>query len=187
MMQEVRAELEGCDLFLLLVDVTEKFGTGYQFALEMIKQAGVNTFLLLNKIDRLEKSKLLPIIASYSGLHNFREVIPISALKKEGLDVLLEKVVHALPEGPHYFPKDQITDQPERFLVAELIREKILQLTGEEVPSASTVVIEQFEEKPNVTRSAATISCARDGQKGTMIAKALLTLNTTASAARSAI
>jgi len=184
MMQEVRAALEGCDLFLLLVDVTEKFGTGDQFALEMIKQAGVNTFLLLNKIDRLEKSKLLPIIASYSALHNFREVIPISALKKEGLDVLLEKVVNALPEGPHYFPKDQITDQPERFLVAELIREKILQLTGEEVPYASTVVIEQFEEKPNVTRIAATIFCEREGQKGIMIGKGGLMLKKIGSAAR---
>jgi GTPase len=184
MMHEVRAALEGCDLLLLLVDATEKFGAGDKFALEMAQQTGVDTFLLLNKIDQVEKSKLLPIIASYAGLHNFREVIPISALKKDGLDVLQEKVINALPEGPHYFPKNQITDQPERFLVAELIREKILQLTGEEVPYACTVVVEQFEEKPKLTRVAATIFVEREGQKGIVIGKGGQMLKKIGSAAR---
>ncbi|HTC94301.1 MAG TPA: GTPase Era [Terriglobales bacterium] len=184
MMHEVRAALEGCDLLLLLVDATEKFGSGDQFALEMAKQTGVKIFLLLNKIDQIEKSKLLPIIASYSGLHDFGEIIPISALKKSGLDLLLQKVIHALPQGPHYFPKDQITDQPERFLVAELVREKILQLTGEEVPYAATVVIEQFEEKPRLTRIAATIFVEREGQKGIIIGKGGQMLKKIGSAAR---
>jgi GTP-binding protein Era len=97
---------------------------------------------------------------------------------------LLEKVVHVLPEGPRYFPKDQLTDQPERFLVAELIREKILQLTGEEVPYASTVVIDQFEEKPKLTRIAATIFCEREGQKGIIIGKGGQMLKKIGSAAR---
>lgn len=184
MMQEVRAGLEGCDLLLLLVDAAEKFGAGDQFALDMAKQAGVNIFLVLNKIDKLEKRKLLPIIASYSELHKFNEVIPISALKKDGLDLLVEKVVEALPQGPRYFPQDQLTDQPERFLVAELIREKILQLTGEEVPYAATVKIEQFEEKPKLTRIAAAIFVEREGQKAIIIGKGGQMLKKIGSAAR---
>jgi len=184
MMQEIRTALEGCDLLLLLVDATQKFGAGDQFALNMAQQTGLNTFLVLNKIDQVEKSKLLPIIASYSGLHKFAEVIPISALKKDGLDLLVEKVIRALPEGPRYFPQDQLTDQPERFLVAELVREKILQLTGEEVPYACTVVVEQFEEKSSVTRIAATIFCEREGQKGIVIGKGGQMLKKIGSAAR---
>jgi GTP-binding protein Era len=184
MMHEVKAGLEGCDLLLLLVDATEKFGAGDQFALNMAQQAGMSIFLVLNKIDRLEKLKLLPIIASYSELHKFAEVIPISALKKDGLELLVQKVVAALPNGPRYFPVDQLTDQPERFLVAELIREKILQLTGEEVPYAATVKIDQFEEKPKLTRIAATIFVERDGQKAIVIGKGGQMLKKIGSAAR---
>ena len=184
MMQEVRVALEGCDLLLLLVDAAEKFGAGDQFALKMAQQAGVNTFLVLNKIDRLEKPKLLPIIAGYAGMHTFGEVIPISALKKDGLDLLVQKVIATLPQGPRYFPQDQLTDQPERFLVAELVREKILQLTGEEVPYAATVKIDQFEEKPKLTRIAATIFVERDGQKAIIIGKGGQMLKKIGSAAR---
>jgi GTP-binding protein Era len=184
MMQEVRVALEGCDLLLLLVDATEKFGAGDQFALKMAQQAGVNTFLVLNKIDRFEKTKLLPIIAGYSELHKFGEVIPVSALKKDGLDLLVQKVIATLPQGPRYFPQDQLTDQPERFLVAELVREKILQLTGEEVPYAATVKIDQFEEKPKLTRIAATIFVERDGQKAIIIGKGGQMLKKIGSAAR---
>ena len=111
------------------------------------------------------------MIAKYKELHDFAEVIPISALKGEGLDKLLDAVVKALPEGPRYFPKDQVTDQPERFLVAELIREQVLLVTEQEVPYATTVLIEQYEESARLTRIAATIYCERDGQKAILIGK----------------
>src|SRR5271168_4982810 len=146
MMKEVYDALEGCDLLLLIVDATAKLGTGDQFALDIVKKSGQPCILLLNKIDALDKQKLLPLIAEYKSLHDFAEVIPISALKRDGLDMLLDTVVRALPEGPRYFPKDQITDQPERFLVAELIREQVLLNTSQEVPHATTVLIDQYEE-----------------------------------------
>ena len=171
MMQQVHAALQGCDLLLLIVDATEKFGRGDEFVLDLVKRSGRPAMLLLNKIDRIEKSRLLPMIAEYSNLHSFREVIPVSAVKKQGLESLQQKVLAALPDGPRYFPAEQITDQPERFLAAELIREKILQHTGEEVPYATTVMIERWEEKPKLTHLAAAIYCEREGQKGIIIGK----------------
>jgi GTP-binding protein Era len=104
-------------------------------------------------------------------LHEFREIIPISARKREGLDVLLEKLITALPDGPRYFPEDQITDQPARFMAAELIREQVLVATSEEVPHSVTVVIEQFEEGKKLTRIASAIVCDREGQKGILIGR----------------
>ena len=171
MMKEVYDALEGCDLLLLIVDATAKLGTGDQFVLDIVKKSGQKTFLLLNKVDALNKQELLPLIAKYQELHEFAEVIPISALKGEGLDTLLEAVVRALPDGPRYFPKDQVTDQPERFLVAELIREQVLLATQQEVPYATTVLVEEYEETPKLTRIAAAIYCERDGQKAILIGK----------------
>ena len=186
MMAEVREALDGCELVLLIVDVTRKFAQADQLVLDLAKQSGTPVFLLLNKIDLLRgtKEKLLPIIDDYRKLHNFREIIPLSARKSEGLDVLLEKVIRFLPEGPHYFPEDQITDQPVRFMVAEIIREQVLVETSEEVPYATTVVIEEFEEKPRVTRIAAAIFCERDGQKGILVGKGGQMLKKIGTAAR---
>ena len=184
MMQQVHAALQGCDLLLLIVDATEKFGRGDEFVLDLVKRSGRPAMLLLNKIDRIEKSRLLPMIAEYSDLHSFREVIPVSALKKQGLESLQQKVLASLPEGPRYFPAEQITDQPERFLAAELIREKILQHTGEEVPYATTVMIERWEEKPKLTHIAAAIYCEREGQKGIIIGKGGSMLKKIGAAAR---
>ena len=184
MMKEVYDALEGCDLLLLIVDAKAKFGAGDQFALDIVKKSGQKTFLLLNKIDALEKQELLPLIAKYKGLHDFEEVIPISALKRDGLEKLLEAVVRVLPEGPHYFAKDQITDQPERFLVAELIREQVLLTTEQEVPYATTVQIDQYEEKPKLTSISATIYCEREGQKAILIGKRGETLKKIGTAAR---
>src|SRR5581483_1460211 len=121
-----RDALEGCDLVLLITDVTQKFGTGEKFTLDLAKQAKTPVLLLLNKIDLVDKRKLLPLIEQWSKLHDFREIIPISARKKKGLDDLLDAIVRVLPEGQPYFPSDQITDQPLRFLVAEIIREQVL-------------------------------------------------------------
>src|SRR6202012_2673386 len=152
-----------------------------EFALQLVKRLDCPVVLVLNKIDAVPKPALLPLIAHWSKQHEFADVIPISAKKKQGLDLLLDKLVAKLPEGQRYFPKDQVTDQPERFLVAELIREKILMLTGEEVPYAAAVVIERFEEpkslkktkdgKLPVTKIAAAIYCERAGQKAILIGK----------------
>ena len=184
MMKEVYDALEGCDLLLLIVDAAEKFGAGDKFVLDIAKKSGQPCFLLLNKIDKLEKQRLLPLIAEYKERHNFAEVIPISALKGQGLDTLLDAVVKGLPEGPRYFPKDQITDQPERFLVAELVREQVLLATEQEVPYATTVLIEQYEEGSRLTRVAATIYCEREGQKAILIGKQGSTLKKIGTAAR---
>ncbi len=184
MMKEVYDALEGCDLLLLIVDATAKFGTGDQFALDIAKKSGQPCILLLNKIDALDKQKLLPLIAEYKSLHDFAEVIPISALKRDGLDMLLDTVVRALPDGPRYFPKDQLTDQPERFLVAELIREQVLLTTEQEVPYSTTVLIEQYEEGARLTRIAAAIYCEREGQKAILIGKQGAALKKIGTAAR---
>src|SRR5437016_1892745 len=117
MLAEEREALSGCNLILLIVDATRKFGQGDQFMLEMLKRSGTPAFLLMNKIDLLrgQKGTLLPIIDEYRRLHDFRETIPISARKRDGLDVLLEKTLAELPQGPRYFPEDQVTDPPGRF------------------------------------------------------------------------
>ncbi|MBZ5573621.1 MAG: GTPase Era [Acidobacteriia bacterium] len=172
MMAEVREGLEGCNLLLLIADVTQRFGTGDQFVLDMARRSGTPVFLLLNKIDLLkQKDRLLPMIEGYRKLHDFKEVLPLSARKRQGLDLLLQKVIDSLPEGPHYFAEDQVTDQPMRFMVGEAIREQVLMETSEEVPYATTVIVEAFEESTKLTRIAATIYCERDGQKRILVGK----------------
>jgi GTP-binding protein Era len=171
MMQEVYDSLEGCDLILLIVDVTQKFGTGDEFVLDIVKRAKAKTFLLLNKIDLFEKTKLLAVIEAWSQRFEFAQIVPISAEKELGKEELLNAVVNALPEGPKYFPEDQITDQPERFIVAELIREQILINTAQEVPYASGVLIEKFEEGKKLSKISAVIFVEREGQKAIVIGK----------------
>ncbi len=171
MMREVQEALESRDLVLLIVDASQSMGAGDRFTLDLVKKVGGPVFLLLNKIDLIEKGRLLPLIDRYSKLYSFQEIIPISAAKGDGLDLLLDKVAHVLPEGPRYFPKDQVTDQPERFLVAELVREQVLLATQQELPYATTVRVEQFEESPRLTRIAAAIYCEREGQKGILIGR----------------
>jgi GTPase len=173
MMAEVREAMDGCNAVLMIVDAARKTDAADDFALSLVKRSHTPAVLLLNKIDLLrgEKLKLLPIIEQYAKLHSFREVIPISARKKEGLDLLLEKVIAALPEGPRYFAEDQITDQPVRFMAAELIREQVLLQTSQEVPHSTTVIVEQFEENPRLTRIAAAIYCERDSQKRILIGR----------------
>jgi GTP-binding protein Era len=205
MMQEVHDALESRDAVLLIVDATRRLelepgGEHGQsedaFVFDLLRKLDCPVFLLINKIDLIERAKLLPLITQLSSLHAFAEVIPISARKNDGLDRLVEKLVEVLPEGQRYFPKDQFTDQPERFLVAELIREKILTETGEEVPYASAVVIERFEEprppskkaKPEdklpLTKIAAAIYCERQGQKAILIGKGGSKLKAIGTAAR---
>src|ERR1700722_1894737 len=172
MMVEVHEALEGCDLVLVIMDVTRKFDPRDQFALDLLKRPKTKAFLILNKGDLIrEKPKFLPLIEEYRKLYNFSEVIPISALKRNGLDALLQDVIAALPAGPAYFPEDQVTDQPARFMAAEIIREQVLVNTSEEIPYATTVIVDNFEEGAKLTRVAATIYCERDGQKGILVGK----------------
>lgn len=219
MMQEVYDALEQRDAVLLMVDATRRLdlpeNAGDEnpaqsksrgesedaFVFELIRKLDCPVFLLINKIDLIERAKLLPLIQQLSSLHEFAEVIPISARKKDGLERLMDKLVAVLPEGQRYFPKDQFTDQPERFLVAELIRERILMETGEEVPYASAVVVERFEEpeprpkgnkpvrdtRPPLTRISAVIYCERDGQKAILIGKGGSKLKAIGTAARKEI
>jgi GTP-binding protein Era len=156
-----------------------------EFLFGLIRKLDCPVFLLLTKIDLVPKDKLLPLIDTLTKQFSFAQIIPVSARKRDGMDILVEKIVEALPTGERYYPKDQYTDQPQRFMVAELIRESILVETGEEVPYASAVVIERFEEpkpfvprkkgvvpaRPPLTRIAAAIYCERDGQKAILIGK----------------
>lgn len=171
MMQEVYDALEGCDLLLYIHDVTHRFEKEDEFTLELVKRAKQPVILLLNKIDLIPKPRLLEIIAQFSQLHEFKEIIPISAAKGSGLDILQKKVLENLQKGPQYFPEDQVTDQPERFLAAEIIREQVLVSAHQEVPYATTVMVEQWEEKPKLTRIAAAIYVERDGQKAILIGR----------------
>ena len=156
---------------------TRRASSEDEFLFSLVRKLDCPAFLVLTKIDLVRKDQLLPLIESLTRQYNFAQVIPVSARKRDGLDVLVRKIVEVLPTGERFYPKDQYTDQPLRFMVAELIRESILTETGEEVPYASAVVIEQFEEpepvqrrKP-VTRIAAVIYCERAGQKAILIGK----------------
>jgi GTP-binding protein Era len=172
MMEEVREALGGRDLVLLIVDATQKFGAGDQIVLDLVKKSQAPVVLLLNKIDRIpEKQKLLAMIDDYRQRYDFAEVVPISAMKKQGLEELVSLVLRRLPEGPRYFPTDQLSDQPERFVVAEIIREKVLILAEEEVPYSVAVLIERLEEGERLVKIAAAIICERRGQKAILIGK----------------
>lgn len=189
MMSEVRDALHGCDLVLVIVDASKKMDAEGMFLFDFVKRTKTPAFLLLNKVDLLrgDKGKLLPLIEHSSKLHEFQEVIPISARKREGLDLLIEKIVSTLPSGAPYFPEDRITDQPVRFMAAELIREQVLVLTSEEVPHSVTVIIEQFEEGKRLSRIAAAIVCDREGQKGILIGRQGQMLKKIGTAARQEI
>jgi GTP-binding protein Era len=208
MMQEVYEALESRDIVILMVDASrysepplpgkklsaraERESSEDAFVMQLIQKLDCPVFLVINKIDLVLRSKLLPLIERFTAMYNFAEVIPVSATKKDGLDTLLAKIVEYLPKGERYFPKDQFTDQPERFLVAELIRERILLETGEEVPYAAAVVVERFEEpEPNqkspLTRISAVIYCERSGQKAILIGKGGTKLKSIGTAARKEI
>ena len=170
MMREVKAALEARDLLLFLADATLPFTDADQEAVELIRSANTATVLALNKIDRLpRKDLLLPLIEKYRELFSFEDYIPLSAVSGEGVEELMAVLTSRLPEGPQYFPPDHITDQPLRHLAAELVREKIIQFTHEEIPHSTAVVVDQFQEGPKLLRLSATIYVERDGQKGIII------------------
>ena len=170
MMKEVQAALEGRDLLLFVADATAPVGIRDEEAVALIRDVSTPKLLLLNKIDQLRnKAVLLPLIDRYRQMADFEEYIPISALTGDGLDRVKQEIVKRLPEGPAYFPQDQLTDQPLPFFVSEIIREKILHATRHEVPHAVMVQIDQWEDKPNLLRVAASIYVEREGQKAILI------------------
>jgi GTP-binding protein Era len=171
MMEEVRQALQALDVLLLIVDAKADFGGGDRFALEMVKNAKAPAILLLNKVDAIAKERLLPLIERYSKEHEFAEIIPISALTGDGLEIVLNEIVKRLPENPPYFPPEQYTDQPERFLASEIVREKAIVASRQEVPYAIAVLIDSFEDGAKLIRIRATIYVERDGQKGILIGK----------------
>ncbi len=170
MMETVRNSLEERDLLLFVADAAQAFGEQDRRALDLAGKTGTPVVLVLNKIDLVkDKAHLLPLIEEYQRHFAFADYVPVSAARKNGLDDLRRVILAHLPEGPAYFPEDYITDQPERFLAAELIREKILLATRQEVPHSVAVVVDKWEETPNLTRIFATIRVERDGQKAIVI------------------
>lgn len=169
MMAFVRQALAERDLVVLIVDAAEKFGRGDEFAVELLKQYAPKTILALNKIDKIRKLALLPLMDRYSKLYEFEEIMPISALRGAGLEELVEAVVKRLPEGPQYFPPEIYTDQPERFLAAEIVREKVICQTRQELPYVTAVQIDEFEESNTLTRIYATVVVEKDSQKPIVI------------------
>ena len=169
MMREVAAALEGIDVLLLVIDASRTLPHSDSLLLEKAQRFGDKTILALNKIDRVAKPKLLPLIDAFAKAFPFAALVPISALKGEGSDELLREILQNLPEGEPFFPEDQVTDQPERFLAGEIIREKAIDLTYHEVPHALAVVVDKFVEEPKILRIHATLCVERASQKKILI------------------
>jgi GTP-binding protein Era len=173
MLQTVYDELKGVDLVLMVVDASIGFGSGENFVLETVKKAHLRTILLLNKIDRIAKQRLLPIMRHYSSAYDFLEIIPISALSGENLGLLLEKIFYYLPEGDRLFESELFTDRTERFLAAEFIREKLLERVREELPYTCAVLIRKFDEsgreKKNLVMIEADILVEKRSQQGIVL------------------
>lgn len=172
MMGIVAEALEQVDVILLMRDATAKSGAGERFALELIKQSTKPVFLLLNKVDLVkDKSSLLPMLEQYSREHNFAEIIPISALTGNGVERLMETLINYLPEGVALYDPELFTDQKERTLAAEFVREKILHLTGQELPFATAVRTEMWQEVEGVTEIHCVIYVERESQKPIIIGR----------------
>ncbi|WP_413063499.1 GTPase Era [Siminovitchia sp. 179-K 8D1 HS] len=161
------------DLILFMINAEEKLGRGDEFIIEQLKSVRTPVFLVINKIDKIHPDELFATIEEYKDMLSFQEIIPISALEGNNVGKLLELINEYLPEGPQYYPADQVTDHPERFIVSELIREKALHLTREEVPHSIAVVIDQMkvQENKNIIHIMATIIVERSSQKGIIIGK----------------
>ncbi len=165
MMAFVRQALQDRDLTILIVDASQKFGKGDEFALNLLKEYASRAFLALNKIDAIAKPRLLPLIDRYAKLNDFEEVFPISALRGDGVEDLLRAVVKVLPDGPAYFPPETYTDQPERFLAGELVREQVIRHTRQEIPYVTAVLMDEFKETDTLTRIRATIVVEKESQR----------------------
>src|SRR5215470_6573167 len=177
--------LSTVDLVLLVLDVAEPYGAGDKFSLDMVRDIGKPAFLIPNKIDRLrDKSRLLPLIKRYTAQYQFIEVIPISALTGDGVELLIERLFDFLPAGPRLFPDDTLTDQPERLMVAEIVREKVLDLTGQEIPYVTAVATEGWEESDAIIRINCVIYVEKPSERAIVIGRAGSKLKQIGSAAR---
>ena len=172
MLKAAEGTLKEVDAIFFVIDATEKFGGGEKYILERLSATDKPVILIINKIDLLDREKILPIIAEYSARKNFAAVVPISAANGDNINELLNEAKKFLPEGPKYYPADMVTDQPERLIVAEIIREKILHVTEDEVPHSVAVDIEEIKPRKNsATYIRAVIYVERDSQKGILIGK----------------
>ena len=172
MVKEAMSALEDMDIIIYLVEATGKIKDEL-FIIESLKKVRCPVLLGINKIDMVRKDSILPLMDEYSSVYPFREIIPLSARKGEGMDELFRCIVELLPEGPKYFTEDILTDQTERFVVAEIVREKVFELTREEIPYSTAVIVERFKENPGkrIISISATINVERDSQKGIIIGK----------------
>ncbi|MEK6540456.1 MAG: GTPase Era [Deltaproteobacteria bacterium] len=172
MVKEAMSALEDMDIIIYLVEATGKIKDEL-FIIESLKKVRCPVLLGINKIDMVRKDSILPLMDEYSSAYPFREIIPLSARKGEGMDELFRCIVELLPEGPKYFTEDILTDQTERFVVAEIVREKVFELTREEIPYSTAVIVERFKENPGkgIISISATINVERDSQKGIIIGK----------------
>jgi GTP-binding protein Era len=185
MMTLTEETLSGVDLILLVIDATAPPGAGDRFVINMLKQIKTPVFLVPNKIDEMaDKSRLLTFIGRNTAEKQFDEVVPISALTRDGVDLLLRKIFEYLPQGPPLFAEDTLTDQPERVMAAELVREKILHVTGEEIPYVTAVVTERWEETEALTRIHCLIYVERASERPIIIGKGGARLKEIGSAAR---
>jgi GTPase len=171
MMERVRSAMGEVDVLALLVDASVSFGRGDEFTVELVNPVAVPKFLLLNKIDAISKRDLLPLIDRYSKLASFDAIIPISALTGEGVEIFIQEVFKRLQSGPQFYPEDQLSDQQERTIASELIREKLIAFTHDELPHSTAVVIDKFEEGEGLHKIFASIFVERDTQKAIIIGK----------------
>ncbi len=172
MLKAAEGTLKEVDAIFFVIDATEKFGGGEKYILERLNTTTKPVILVVNKVDLIEREKILPIIAEYSERRNFAAVVPISATEGTNIDALIAEAKKFLPEGVQYYPSEMVTDQPERLIIAELIREKILHATQDEVPHAIAVDLEELTPRENGTIFIrATIYVERDSQKGILIGK----------------
>jgi GTP-binding protein Era len=172
LMDTVRSAIEERDLLLFVADAAHGFDEDDKRAIDVARRTSTPVALVLNKVDLLkDKAALLPLIEEYKRVFEFAEYVPVSAARGVGLDELMKVIVGRMPEGPAYFPEDHVTDQPERFLAAELVREKVLLATRQEVPHSVTVTVDKWEDTPKLTRIFATIRVERDGQKAIVIGR----------------
>ena len=168
---EAYYSIDDVDIILFLIDVTMKFGKGDNFVLDKVKEANKTTFLVLNKVDKINKEELFKLILKYKDLYDFKEIIPISALKEKNTDELIKTLKNYLPDNIKYFPDEDLTNTSIEFRISELIREKVLRLTNEEVPHAVTCVVEEYIEKKNKAIINASLIVERDSLKSIIIGK----------------
>lgn len=185
MLKAAEGTLKEVDAIFFVIDATEKFGGGEKYILERLSATTKPVILVVNKVDLLAREKILPIIAEYSTRRDFAAVVPISAVDGTNVDALISEAKKFLPEGVQYYPADMVTDQPERLIIAELIREKILHATQDEIPHSIAVDLDEFTERDNGTIFIrATIYVERDSQRGILIGKGGTMLKRIGAAAR---